>query len=143
MFSGSKRATQVGSTQWHDRNPKTIPLYAVEYGGKAGVQTAWSYTVPANRKAFLEVAFLMVYRATQASSSSQAAAEITYVAGGNACTFATAQISTNNVGDQDKAIVGLSVMMKAGDLIYSVWADESTGGECIFIMSAKLTEFDA
>jgi len=54
-----------------------------------------------------------------------------------------AELRGNNVGDKDKAQVGQSLILLAGEKLQGYTQDSSNGGTCDFFLAYKITEFDA
>jgi hypothetical protein len=130
---------------YYDRNPKTIYNEYWAYGVTPHTAaTRWTYTVPTARKAIIESAQVRVYRSTAGTAASLVYSTIAYhPTSGTDQFMLVVHIWTNTVGDKDQAFIGLGPMLYAGDIIEGYDYDASTGGDCDFMETTKLTEFDA
>lgn len=141
------RLTNPGNSrpQYYDRNPTTSGQTFLNTNGGPTAQTQqWSYTVPANRKAFVEGIKAKIIIRTAASVNGDKGLFIAYVPnGGGTIRVLRELIPTNNVGDKDNEIAGALGMMSAGDVLSCSNYDLSTGDAWFMSCDAKYTEFDA
>jgi hypothetical protein len=103
-----------------------------------------TYTVPAGKKAMVELLSCRVNRVTAATTlgSAQAWWALT-PSGGTEKYLLMASLRTNNVGDNREHGIGATLIMLAGDALKGYTCDTSTGGTCDYFLSLKITEFDA
>jgi len=104
----------------------------------------WTYTVPAGKKAFVELAFCQVFRTGVAGTLGMCVAYVQVTPqGGSATVMLGAKMWNNTAGAQDTVEIGLAWHMKAGDQIEGITQDGSVGGTIDYQLTAKITEFDA
>lgn len=128
---------------YYDRHPLVLPFQYQGTIAPAGVTTRWSYTVPANRLAFVEFCFTIVLRATVAAPADVAQANVIYSNGSAQAALAIAMILNNTVGMQDQSLGNNYGLMVAGDTLLGQSVDLSTGGTVFYDITAKVCEFDA
>lgn len=135
----------VARPDWYDRNPVTRfrAWNAVNLAPHTSTQR-WTYTVPAGKKAQLELVQVKVMRATAPTTPGYAYANIRFTpSGGSVDTLIQATIRTGTVGDTDQTVLGVCGVLQAGDTIEANSADGSTGGTIDYFATLKITEFDA
>jgi len=134
----------VARPEWYDRNP-IHRLYG--YSGNLAphsVTTRWTYTVPAGKKAFLELAAVHHIKTAAATTVVNSYSSILITpSGGSLTELIAAQIYTNAVGDKDRAETGHAAVLLAGDIIQFNTYNGDTGGTVWHRGVAKITEFDA
>jgi len=135
----------VARPDWYDRNPSNQHLYYEGYGISPHVKTGrWNYTVPAGKKALVELVWARLIRKSAATTLGDAYAGIWFlVSGGTNRWLAGAWICDNTVGATKDFVLGQSIIMLPGDSIFGYTADGSTGGTFDYQIYAKITEFDA
>jgi len=134
----------VARPAWYDRNPVSRNGYFAGASGPHAITTRLTYTCPAGKKAILEVMQARVDREIVATTPNYAQAIFEFEpAGGTAYYLLAARILTNNVGDKERAELGGNLTMYPGDVLRGRTVDVSTGGQCAYQLSYKLTEFDA
>jgi len=99
----------------------------------------WTYTVPANRLAIVMSAFTSVIRYTAATTAAIPDAEIVINAGPR---LVRSEIGGNTIGTRSSDPVGQSAILKAGHTLEGKTYDGSSGGQCIYTVSANIAEFD-
>lgn len=135
----------IGRPAWYDRNP-TIQegKYVAASVAPHAQEPRWTYTVPAGKKAFVELAFLRIYRRTAATTVGIWAADIYYQpSGGSSTSHMRISSLDNTVGSEKTLTIGQNMIMLAGDALRGYTEDASTGGTCDYAVIAKITEFDA
>jgi len=135
---------KVRGLNWYDRNAGAVlkQWYQFEVDPHA-LAERWAYTVPTGKMALVEVMQSSVHRTKAATSASYAGAYVRYTPSGEAYgNFLEAFLITNAVGDRADKIIGHSMLIYAGDKLQGYTYDLSTGGECYFMVNAKITEFD-
>jgi len=135
---------KVRGLHWFDRNPTPINR---SWSGSAvaphSPTVRWTYTVPANKIAFLELAFAHVLRRSASTVLGEVACEFFYTPnGGSTLPTLRALIFDNTVGARAHVNVGQALIMNEGDLLEGMSYDDSNGGTTIMEVNAKLTEFD-
>lgn len=134
-----------GRPQYYDRNPTQVEV-TFNGGGIAPhvATTRASYTVPTNRKAYVEITQGYVQRDTAAAPAARSRFEVQETpSGSGAFGLAEVSISTNAVGDQAILQSLSSFMLGAGDLHALATQDASTGGTCYFHLGSKIVEYDS
>ena len=131
--------------EWYDRNPQpALYRYQVFDAAPHALVQRWSYTVPSGKKAFIEMAGAYVVRVTVATTAGLVYDRVQYqVSGGSAFSILWALLYTNTIGDKDRADVGHSLILNAGDAIFGWTGDASENGTVTHQILAKVTEFDA
>lgn len=129
---------------WYDRNPVHKHLSFHETHTPHATVARWSYTVPTDKKAFIEAVICHVGRATAGTDDKEAAAFITLEKAGSGTekTLAYASIIDRNIGALDRCILGQSITLLEGDVIRGKTGDVSPDGSVIHLVTAKITEFD-
>jgi len=131
--------------EWYDRNPATRTVY---YNGSGVAPHSYisrgSYTVPAGKKAVLELAFIQTYRLAAATTVAAVIADIAFTpSGGSAQLLQQLWHMDNTLYVVRDKTVPMSICMQVGDRIDIDTGDGSTGGTNSYIMLLKLTEFNA
>lgn len=131
--------------QWYDRGPIAIgQLYAVNGVAPHAQTTRWTYTVPASRKALIEVSQVSIARDGAAGAASTSYATITTTGVTNAQPiFSFTQQVSNTLGTFAQSNVGTNALLLAGQSLTSTTQDNSTGGTNGYTVSAKITEYDS
>ena len=135
----------IGRPAWYDRNsvPRQDYYEGIDVAPHSAT-TRLSYTVPAGKKAVVELLQARVYRSSTATASSLTRAWFTLIpSGGTPKIILMATIRSNNVGDKEVAQIGTTLTLFPGDKLEGGTGDLSTGGTCDYFLAYKLTEFDA
>jgi hypothetical protein len=135
----------IGRPAWYDRNPSSKAQY-FETGGISphALTERWSYTVPAGKKAMVELLQVKVERRTAATTPGQAQAYVFITPyGGSTRYMLNAVIWTNGAGDKDVQTITGTLALYQGDVISGQTQDTSNGGTCYYFLSYKISEFDA
>lgn len=129
---------------WYDRNPTPK---AVSYNANivpAATTQRWTYTVPANRKSYVEFGLIAAERSAAAAPVGTIEAFVQYTPNGGATsTIAYLRQDTNTVGIPYFIPIGQAMLLFAGDNLAAFTDDTSTGGSVSFQLAIKVTEFDA
>jgi len=135
----------VARPDWYDRNPIT------HVGGWTGLDVAphsqtprFTYTVPAGKKAMVEILHGLIMRKTAATTLDNA--EVwwqIYPGGGGGVTVITQILHSNTVGNKDTQALGPSLTLLPADQLRCYTIDVSTGGTHDWSVGYKITEFDA
>jgi hypothetical protein len=135
----------VARPVWHDRNPLTKGLiYSANLVAPHADTVRWTYTVPAGKKALIEQAQVAVLRSGAATAVAVVRAYVqatTLDVGTSILAYAAHHNIAANV--QDGQVAGGTIMLAANQVLEGKTDDPSTGGTNTFMVSAKLTEFDA
>jgi len=105
-----------------------------------------TYTVPATRKAMIEVLTVWLERATVAAPLDvyRAFWRITRATDGDQTDVIQVIERVSNVaGDTRHAEIGANFMLNPNDSIQGYTSDASTGGSAYYMLTLKYTEFDA
>jgi len=132
--------------QWYDRKPvSNADQYIAAAVAPHAPIVRVGYTCPSDKRALVEVLQAKVTRDVVAAPAGLAQAWWTITPNGETVrrNIAHAGIVTNIVGDQDKAMIGTTLVLYPGDLMEGMTADGSTGGSCTYVLGYKLSEFDA
>lgn len=130
---------------WYDRNPlsvfKSFNLAAVA----PHVNTVrWTYTVPAGRKAMIESVMIETFRDAVAGAAGLFIGFIRYAVGGaGGDAYVVARSNANTLGAESRINESQGGIMFAGDVLTGETVDGSTGGTVLYMVNAKITEFDA
>lgn len=132
--------------QYYDRNPSNMTnWYDLTNLAPHAVTVRISYTVPSNRKAFIDQISLFIKRETAAGVVDQAGGDANYITAGglanNGLSFDL--ITSNNVADHDRQINTQFGAMLSGDQLNIDDYDFSTGGTTEAAGGFKVFEFDA
>lgn len=128
---------------WYDRNPLTVAEGYANTLAPHGNTERVSYIVPENRKCMIELIFTRIYRVTAAAPIGQYLAEWYLTPAGKAqADLFSLPMYTNNVGDIDRAILGQTLTLNAGDRIHANTRDLSTGGTVNYQLHFKGVLFD-
>lgn len=145
MPSG-KADWDTGRLLYYDRNPSpTVLSYIFRAVAPAGSTLRATYTVPTDKKAFLETSQLDVVRSAAATTPSFVAFLLRQTpSGGTAQEIQWAQIQDNHnaVGDRNTVFWASSIMLLEGDVLAMTTLDSSTGGAIDYLGIAKVNEFD-
>lgn len=125
-----------------DRNPITsvLAFNGLALAPHAEISRAL-YTVPAQKKAILEHAFVSLLRITAAAPIGKYGAFCAIK--GSANKMVQVVLLTNVIGDKDHEIITNKIDLIAGDTVDLRTFDLSTGGTVDYVVGAKLTEYDA
>lgn len=140
-------STPVASRpQYYDRNAITEVQHSELSAGPHATTARAVYTVPAGKKAYIELAENHIRRNTAASAAARATGECAiFISGGNSGGFVQTILwaSENTVGDRDDNIIGFTTMLIAADVFQAQTSDGSTGGDISYFQKFKYTEFEA
>jgi len=138
-------ATFLARPGWYDRNP--INRHQRYLGTGITPHTAterWTYTVGANKKAWLELLIAQVQRATAATTAGIPQVSIFFTpSGGSETSLVWSWERGNAVGNKCTMVASGVGILGSGDIIRSTTFDDSTGGTMDYAAIAKITEFDA
>lgn len=146
LFPEVWNSLETPELNWFDRNPLNIANGYVAGLAPHANTTRWTYTVPQNRKCYLEFLDCQVTRQAAAGPVGNVDASVVYfaaIAPATPVNIATSDLFTNGVGDNSKSALGQSLLLYAGDVLYAQTSDLGTGGQCFYNLSMKGTEFDA
>lgn len=132
---------------YYDRNPINTVR---EFNARAVLPHAeterWTYTVPADKKAFLENGVADTILASAASSGGLRLCAITMDTDQNAALIVvTGEIlpEQNTIADRDKNVFTGAMMAVAGEIIAGISVDVATDGTVNYRCVSKITEYDA
>jgi len=137
--------TVLARPAWYDRNPLTRwQTYIGSNVGPHAETTRWTYTVPAGKKATVELTYLYVRRASAPTTASQISVDVKFTpSGGSAATVVRAETFTAVTTDVISITNPIAMFLGVGDVLAVTSSDASTGGTVNYILTAKITEFDA
>ena len=135
---------RIADLPWYDRNPKSKPgRYDITLPPHASTGRL-EYTCPTDKRALVELLQATVLRRTAADSVLTVLGYWIFTPKGKVNTMILkAELITNTVGDRVSSELGKNIMLHPGDNLTGVTSDTSTGGECGYFLSYKLTEFNA
>jgi hypothetical protein len=130
--------------QYYDRNPTAIIKSAfLRTVAPHSATQRWIYTVPANRKAFVEYLTNKIRRFGAASAVADFQSLIQYTPSGAGANVISEVISQDNAMENAFGdVVGSFGLLVAGDSMNLVTSDLSTGGSVDYFSGLKATEFD-
>jgi hypothetical protein len=147
LFPEVWNSLETPELNWFDRNPKTIihtfstvPTGAIAPHAEVG---RWIYSVPNNRKFFLETAQCSILRETEANVQNLTTAILYYSDGSTLTSLLTAMMWNKVIGAQTNNQLGQAVLLFEGEHILGKTQDLSTLGTCNYMINIKGTEFDA
>lgn len=132
-----------GRPAYYDRNPTLQSLFANTTIGEGSTTTAlWSYTVPSNKKAYVQNAYSHVIILVAPTSASQQA-ETAVFCGSTVVT--EANVYGGAYGKMDSQVVASTGVFPAGTIVNaSAWDGNVAGaGSYAHKASALVIEFDA
>jgi len=135
----------VARAAWYDRTAASKCDYYYGQGvSPHAVTTRLTYTVPAGKKAMVEVMQVRVRRASAATTVGLAGAYVMLTpSGGVIKEILDTGINDNTVNARDNNALGGTMVLCTGDQLDLKTYDLSTGGTCDYFVCYKLTEFDA
>jgi hypothetical protein len=131
---------------WYDRNAASKCSSYLATAAPHALTARWTYTVPAGKKALVELLQVGLKRMTAAGTPQVAYVAITVVPSGGSgvyLVFADLTASNNAVGDKDNMSSQGTLNLSAGDEINAKTYDGSTTGTIEYTANMKITEFDA
>lgn len=139
------QSTAVARPAYYDRNPITT-MVSINLAVVAPhvLTLRASYTVPANKKAWLDSVWLHIVRSNAAAPAGPAEIrcnETTTVVGAQLATYV--YHNNNTVGFDVTQNLANGGFLGTGDNIQVFTIDTSTGGSCDYDMAVKATQFDA
>jgi len=135
----------IARPEWFDRNPvHRFQYYFNNIVAPHADTDRWTYSVPAGKKAFMELLTCALIRDAAATTAGWARATI-YIqpSGGTMQRALWASLYSITQGDKDHAEIGSGPLLYAGDAVKGQTGDGSTGGSVTYLVTAKITEFDA
>lgn len=146
LFPEIWNSLEVDEKAWYDRNPSSIFRSYVNPLANHAATTRWTYTVPTNRKAYVELAQIYIQKALANTAFTSARGVLNYVPfGGSNAELMVTYLYTNVQGDKDQNAIGQSILLNEGDVITYQTTVTCTAGEAYTILGGflKATEFDA
>ena len=133
---------------WFDRNPISIADFYWKELAPHVYATRFSYTVPASRMAMIESLEADIVRSEAAMTAGYATSKFGFRPDGwpNEQDILNAWLETihNNVGDENRKMLGGIILMCEGDRLRAITGEiGGTDGKVMYLLSVKLTEFDA
>jgi len=130
--------------EWYDRNPVSSVIHYAGAGvGPHGTTTRWTYTVPPNKKAYVELMLVEIVRRTAAGAVATYGCYIRFLQTGVTVTIMKVESRDNNVDAEKHRVLGQSITLHEGDSLRAQTVDLSTGGVVDYQATVKFTEFDA
>jgi len=141
----NKPSSDMTRLAWYDRNPADqVASNNVLDVAPHVVQVWLSYTVPANKKAMVELLHVKMQRKTAAGVLGSAAVYVRFTKnGGLSQGILYAYLFDNTIGAKDTAVLAGTITMFAGDLLEIVSYDISTTGTIDYFSAYKASEYDA
>lgn len=155
LFDEIWNSIETPELNWYDRNPKQISKFANSVvNSPIAIQTGWTYTVPANRKAFAEVMMISALQYVKStgpalSPPNSSIVALYYLPAGLDAGLFTVPLMWAELLEpsaektESKDITGQAITLMEGDTISAQYRSNATDGMIFFQMGAKLTEFDA
>lgn len=133
-----------GSIAYYDRSPTITGFAALQAAiGPHASTDRGTYTVPSNRKAFVESVIAATIRETAAGTAGRRSSDV-YIANGVTQPFvALAESLGNTVADNITVNVAGAGTMLAGHVIHSEDGDLSVSGTADYRHGFKVVEYDA
>lgn len=135
------------AANWYDRNAKSITLsFADVIADGTALTPLWTYTVPNDRKTFVEYGEFKILRNTAAGANAiyLLPVYVTPITSKVATEILIAASMLKDVGANDTVIIGQSFLLFPGDVFHAHYSSAAiAGGDVNVIAFAKLTEFDA
>ena len=132
---------------WFDRNPKSIAEYSWYEVAPHAYTSRFEYTVPSGRMAFVETLEADVVRSEAATTAGYATAKFGFTPNGSAIekdiVNAWIEAIHNTIGDENRKTLAGMMLMCEGDKINAITGDLGTGGKVMYLITMKITEFDA
>ena len=134
----------VARPAFYDRNAtSTLQNFGTQVAPHSDT-TRWTTTVAAGKKLAVELVHIYQERITLATVVRQSNMQLIISNGvTNALTMYNNDLGTNTVGLRDYRLVTNVATIYAGESIYAVTSDASTGGLCLFVAVMKGTTYDA
>lgn len=134
----------VSRPTYYDRNPvKRQALYAADSVAPHALTVRFTYTAPAGKKAFVEVAKVLIIRETAATTAAPTTGQILLTPSGLSGGIAVTTYMQNNVvGTIDRDALATQVELLPGDAISGQTADQSTAGGMGYNLHVAMDEFD-
>lgn len=130
--------------QWYDRNP--VSRYASYNSALVAPHapiTRWSYTVPTNKKFYLQAGAVLVLRDAASGVPSYTYDCLRYTpSGGAALNLIEAIFINGSVNAYDNQSIQGSIIFLEGDSVFYETGDASTGGTNLFNGVMQGLEFD-
>jgi len=135
----------ISRPEWFDRNP--VHRYNYYFGLSQSPHSdtnRFTYTVPAGKKAFIELLTVFLIRDGAPTTAGWSRATL-YLqpSGGTLQRCLIASIYSASLGASDHAELGQNCLLYPGDVVTGETGDGSTGGSVTYVVAAKITEFDA
>jgi hypothetical protein len=129
----------------YDRNAQVIMLQYASGPQSPHTETErLVYTVPAGKKAFLDVIYMEVYRRDIPTKNGMAVMYLYFSPNGvDWFRLMGAKVQSSLKNDTSFVRVTNAAMLYPGNKLKVTTADDSEGGNCVFIINLKLTLFDA
>lgn len=129
---------------WYDRYKDDVTQFFSSDVAPHAATERITYTVPTDRKAFIESLSVEMIRLTAAAPHGRAATIVNYTPYGKTKgPIAYIELYNNTAGEYRSYSVGQSIIMKAGDNLQIQTADLGTGGAIAYHIGIKITEFEA
>jgi hypothetical protein len=139
------RVSAAASTKAHyiDRIHSNVTMkYSAGSVAPHVITTRISYTVPSNYRAYIESLYTSVRRDGTPTIADYSIATILYTPdGGNSATLVSGYIRSANIGDRESQVLTQSGVMLPGDMLTGITVDNSTGGTCTYVLSAKVMQY--
>lgn len=145
LFPEIWNSLETPQLEWYDRNPSPFTRSYLNALAPHAITQAWTYTVPNNRKAFIESIDLSLVRmvAGAAAERAQVFVQIQPKGATTQTTLLFREIFDNTIGAHAEATTGQSLLLFSGDIIQALTFDNNVGGTVQFFVGLKGTEFDA
>ena len=135
----------IARPAWYDRNAASrADTYTGQQLAPHALTTRLTYTVPAGKKAIVELLQVKCVRRTAATTVGLVYAYATITpSGGSEKEILDSYLFGNAVGDKDGQALQGTLVLCTGDVINMKTYDGSTGGTVDYFLAYKVTEFDA
>jgi len=132
--------------EWYDRNPASKCDQYQNTLSPHGQTVRLTYTVPAGKKAMVELLQADVFRRTVATTAAYPSSSWNLTPSGESIKYillSTLTPEQNAIGDKDYRELGATLALFPGDKVEGITVDGGTGGTAMYYLSYKITEFDA
>jgi hypothetical protein len=134
--------TNVNPAQWYDRNP-TVSLKGGNTNGLPNNVTLFTYTVPSNKRAYLDACFLELRNRAALSGGVASYSYCAIFLDGTTMLDVSDTGGTVGATGIQRAQIAQGGILTAGQVLTSIAHTFFTAGNADFLSSAKITEFDA
>ena len=133
-------------SDWYDRNVTGASLFYDAINVAPHLLTnRGAYTVPVQRKAIIQGAFIreIVSAAPSTAGNRKAFIRVTANSINTFLCYALLDVSLIVVGNRNEMLIGRSAVLSTGDIVNMFTQDTAVDGSVDYTLSATMSEFDA